>query len=207
MRSISIENLDALLFHMVGRYGLNGPLKTWYQALDPSDKLFEFDRKIPHLSVEHVTSHMVAAYLKSGEGQRNTHPAKTHHKLFEKRRANAVLTYQWKTSMKALLKLIKDSGIPLDTTSWIDVWFIDQNARNIPVELAISQEYYMLCPLHLVAASNEELDVLDRAWCIWELSLRAHAKKKALIMGNLKAKVAPYYIYLHIKLSNVKSGL
>ena len=45
--------------------------------------------------------------------------------------------------------MIKDSGFRPETTAWIDVWFVDQNSRNILTDLAIAQEYYML---HLIAA-------------------------------------------------------
>ena len=63
------------------------------------------------------------------------------------------------------------------------------------MELAISQEYYISCPLHLVACSNEhtsienETHLLRRGWCLWELGLRSHSKLPSLIMGNLEIEV------------------
>ncbi len=156
--------------------------------------------KEQELSVEHVTLHLVAAYLKAEKdgkgGHKNKHPAKNKESshLFSELRAKAVVTYQWKQRLggkNGLLQMIRDAGISPDTQLWIDVWFIDQNCREITKELAISQEYYRLCEQHLIAASGEDLDVIDRAWCLWETSLRAYGKKRSQIMGKLKVKVHP----------------
>ena len=99
--------------------------------------------------------------------------------------------------------MIRDSGISPDTELLIDVWFIDQNSREIVKELAISQEFYCLCDQHLVAATldcclvaatpeccKDDTDILDRAWCLWELSLRAYARQRSQIIGKLKVKVS-----------------
>ena len=69
---------------------------------------------------------------------------------------------------------------------WIDCFFIDQLSKKITVELAISQEYYILCLHHIIAGSNS---LLDRGWCLWELGLRAYSKKKSLVIGKLQEKV------------------
>ena len=211
MRSISLQNLEKLLKILVdGEEGVRpGPLKTWYRGLEEKNIFFKdksgdgcekFRPKEQELSVEHVTSHLVAAYLKAGDeeqgrgGYENEHPAKLYPSLFSKKRAGAVVTYQWKQSLggnKGLLQMIKAAGISPDTELWVDVWFIDQNCREITKELAISQEYYRLCEQHLIAASGENSDVMDRAWCLWETSLRAYEKKRSQIMGKLKVKVRP----------------
>ena len=174
-------------------------MALWYSGLDPKHEVLQGRPKVSELREEHITSHLVAAYLKADNGKRNKHPAKTHPHLFNKKRAQAVLTYQWKSGLggkNGVIKMIKDAKVPADTNLWIDVWFIDQNSRNIGVELAISQEYYILCPLHLVAGSNERISIQDethllrRGWCLWELGLRAHSKKQSLIMGNVEIKVS-----------------
>ncbi len=54
------------------------------------------------------------------------------------------------------------------------------------MELAISQEYYVLCENHVVAGSST---LLNSGWCLWELCLRAYSKKKSLIIGKLDVKV------------------
>ena len=173
-------------------------MASWYRDLDPEHEVLQRRPKVSELHEEHITSHLVAAYLKADNGKRNKHPAKTHPHLFNKKRAQAVLTYQWKSGLggkNGVIKMIKDAKVPADTNLWIDVWFIDQNSRNIGVELAISQEYYILCPLHLVAGSNEyisiqnEAHLLRRGWCLWELGLRAHSKLPSLIMGNVDIEV------------------
>jgi hypothetical protein len=71
------------------------------------------------------------------------------------------------------------------------VWFIDQTCREITNELAISQEYYRLCTLHLIAESGDDLDVMDRTWCLWETGRRAYENKRSQIMEKLKVKVHP----------------
>ena len=148
------------------------------------------------LGMEDVNSHLVQAYLKAGDGKMNFHPAKTHRSLFYYGTAEAVVTYRWKLGLggrKGLLTMIKESGFRPETTVWIDIWFIDQNSKNVVTELAIAQEYYMRCMLHLIAVDESELDddsdIMDRGWCLWELGLRAHSKRKSHIMGMLKRRV------------------
>ena len=212
MKSISLQNLEELCQVLVnGVDGRGGTLKEWYCGLDGKDEFFKYKDKQPDLRVEDVTSHMVAAYLKAQDksgrsGHKHKHPAKSHPHLFSKLRAKAVVTYQWKQPLggnHGLLRMIRDAGISPDTELWIDVWFIDQNSREIVKELAISQEYYCLCQQHLVAATHDcclvaatpdcckdDTDILDRAWCLWELSLRAYARQRSQIIGKLKVKVS-----------------
>ena len=212
MKSISLQNLEELCQVLVnGVDGSRGTLKEWYCGLDGKDEFFKYKDKQPDLRVEDVTSHMVAAYLKAQDksgrsGHKHKHPAKSHPHLFSKLRAKAVVTYQWKQQLggnHGLLRMIRDAGISPDTELWIDVWFIDQNSREIVKELAISQEYYCLCQQHLVAATldcclvaatpeccKDDTDISDRAWCLWELSLRAYARQRSQIIGKLKVKVS-----------------
>ncbi len=171
---------------------------TWYEKLDQSDTIFEFNKKESKLSVEGVTSHLVAKYLKDG----NSHPAKDFPYLFNQDFPDGVLTYEWSLGMgreKGLVRVLNDSKVLQARSSdgkrtggrllvWIDVFFIDQMSKKIKIELGISQEYYILCKNHIVAGSKT---LLDRGWCLWELGLRAHSKQDSLIIGNLEAKVGP----------------
>ena len=212
MKSISLQNLEKLCKVLVdGEDAVKGTLKEWYCSLDKTDEFFKYRPKLPDLRVEDVTSHMVAAYLKAGDGYKHKHPAKSHPHLFSKSRAKAVVTYQWKQPLggnHGLLRMIRDAGISPDTELWIDVWFIDQNSREIVKELAISQEFYCLCQQHLVAATldcrlvaakpepcTDDTDISDRAWCLWELGLRAYAQRKSQIMGKLKDRVSSTEYY------------
>jgi hypothetical protein len=202
VKSISLGNLKKLSKILVdGEDGKDGTLKIWYhEVLSDKDDFFQikdgagvvqsYRDKEPNLRTEHVTSHLVAAYLKSNKYE---HPAKKHPHLFSRSRAKAVVTYQWKQPLggeNGLHQMIIDAGVSPDTTIWVDVWFNDQNSKQIVLELAISQEYYMLCDQHLIATSGDfKRDVLDRAWCLWEVGLRSHAGKKSQIMGKLVLKV------------------
>ena len=110
------------------------------------------------------------------------------------------LTYQWSMDMgneNGLLRVLKDPQVQQAWSSdrkrtgssllvWIDVFFIDQLSKNVVVELAISQEYYILCENHIVAGLPT---LLERGWCLWELCLRAYSKKNSLIIGKLEVKV------------------
>jgi hypothetical protein len=69
-----------------------------------------------------------------------------------------------------------------DPRVWVDIFFIDQTSKNIRVELGIAQKYYISCSLHIVAGSES---LFACGWCLWELGLRAHAKKGSLIVGSL----------------------
>jgi hypothetical protein len=169
----------------------------WYVNLDPSDKIFEKKKKREKLDLESVNSHLFQKYLKDG----HNHPAKDFPDLFNEEFPDDVLTYEWATSMgnEGILKVLKDPKVRKTRSSdgkrtggsllfWIDVLFIDQLSKKVKVELAISQEYYILCENHIVAGSSS---LLNRGWCLWELGLRAYAKKNSLMIGNMPAKVWP----------------
>ncbi len=171
---------------------------VWYAGLSPDDKIFEGKKKMKNLDVESVTSHLIQKYVKDG----NIHPAKEFPDLVNTEFPDGVLTYEWSKGMgweTSLLGVLYDPEVQRAQSSdrqrsgcsllvWIDVFFIDQLTKNVKVELAILQEYYMLCNHHLVAGS---LTLLKRGWCIWELGLRAYAKKKLLIIGEIAAEVSP----------------
>ena len=186
-----IESLPILLEKMV-----HGKMGAWYEQLDPSDEIFKFNKKQSKLVVENVTSHLLAKYLKDG----NNHPAKDHPDLFSKEFPDGALSYEWSLGLgggKGLVVVLKDLKVQLARSEdgkriggrlrvWIDCFFIDQLSKKIHVELAISQEYYILCWLHIVAASDS---LLDRGWCLWELGLRAHSRRNSMIIGMLQEKV------------------
>ena len=167
--------------------------------LAPDNPIFQHNKKKAKLNVEEVNSHLLRAYILAG----NNHPAKDFSDLFSKDNPIGVLTYEWSLGLgkgKGVLqvlndsRVLQDSRVPKDLNGkrilrvWIDVLFIDQLSKNIPVELAIAQGYYILCLLHIVAGSST---LLDRGWCLWELGLRAHAQKDSLIIGALQKKVRP----------------
>jgi hypothetical protein len=191
--SISIENLELLQKNLV-----DGKMGAWYAELDPSDVIFKVNKKERKLDVDSLTSHLVQKYVKAG----NNHPAKDFPHLFSQHFPDGVLTYEWSKGMgnnKGLLQVLKDPKVQQARSSdgkrtgsallvWIDVFFINQMAKKVVVELAISQAYYILCENHIIAGS---FTLLDRGWCIWELGLRAYSKKSSLIIGELEAKVWP----------------
>ena len=168
----------------------------WYKELNPLDKIFETNKKTEKLDVEGLTSHLLAKYLKDG----NNHPAKDYPDLFSKDFPDGVLSYEWSLGLgtkKGVVQVLNDSKVQQARSSdgkrtggrllvWIDALFIDQLSKKIKVELAITQEYYILCWLHFVAGSDS---LLDRGWCLWELGLRAYSGKVSLIIGKLQEKV------------------
>ena len=190
-RAISAENLEELLELLV-----RGKMGAWYAKLSPSDEIFKINKKMEKLDVDSVTSHLIQKYVKDG----NNHPAKDFPHLFNREFPDGVLTYEWSKGMgngTGLLRVLKDPKVRRARSSdgqrsgssllvWIDVFFIDQMSKNVPVELAISQEFYILSENHLVAGS---LTLLKRGWCLWELGLRAHAKRESLIIGEIAAEV------------------
>lgn len=191
VKSIPIENLPILLEKMV-----NGTMGIWYKKLDPSDEIFKINKKTEKLDVEGVTSHLLAKYLKDG----NNHPAKDYPDLFSEDFPDGVLSYEWSLGLgtkKGVVRVLNDLKVQQARSSdgkrtggrllvWIDALFIDQLSKKIKVELAITQEYYILCWLHIVAGSDS---LLDRGWCLWELGLRAYSGKVSLIIGKLQEKV------------------
>jgi len=176
-------------------------LGKWYLEVPDSSQLFQYRHKTNRLDVGDVTSHLLRAYVLEG----NNHPAKDYPHLFSEEFPQAVLTYEWKSSMSDVSNVLNDPKVLNHPTLlrdqnvrrgrngnanprvWVDVLFIDQLARNIPVELGVAQEYYILCLLHIVAGSDS---LLRRGWCLWELGLRAHSKKESLIIGSLGFQVS-----------------
>ena len=175
---------------------VNEKMGAWYKELNPLDKIFETNKKTEKLDVEGVTSHLLAKYLKDG----NNHPAKDYPDLFSKDFPDGVLSYEWSLGLgtkKGVVQVLNDSKVQQARSSdgkrtggrllvWIDALFIDQLSKKIKVELAITQEYYILCGLHVVAGSDS---LLGRGWCLWELGLRAYSGNDSLIIGKLQEKV------------------
>jgi hypothetical protein len=184
---------------------VNGKMGVWYEKLDPSDRIFEINPKKEKLDVESFTSHLLAKYLKNG----NNHPAKEYPDLFSQDFPDCVLSYEWSLGLgkkKGLVRVLNDLRVLRARSSdgsrtggrllvWIDALFIDQLSKNIRVELAISQEYYILCTHHIVAGSYS---LLDRGWCLWELGLRAYSRQDSLIIGQLQEKVKSLVAFLNI---------
>lgn len=197
-RSISVQNLEILLDRLVK----SQKMREWYQRLDPTSEIFKFTdmegavrfkEKCSTLDVDGLTSHLLRRYLLDG----NMHPAKDFPELFSPDFPQGVLTYEWAKSLgggeDGVLKTLKDRLSINDDPQlrfWVDILFINQLSKNIPVELAIAQEYYILCDRHVVAGSRS---LLDRGWCIWELGLRAHSKKSSIIIGDLDKKARICY--------------
>ena len=128
VQSISLKNLNLLLEILAEE------TKLWYAEVDTEHEILSDQKKEPTLHVGCISSHLLAAYLKAGSGEKHLHAAKKYSALFSKKRARAVLTYQWKLALggnTGVVKILEDSGIPPDTELWIDVWFVDQNSRNI----------------------------------------------------------------------------
>ena len=180
---------------------VSGRLGQWYSEVPDSSELFQYSPKSSSLDVGDVTSHLLRAYVQQG----NNHPAKDYPHLFSEEFPQAVLTYEWKSSMSDVSKVLNDQRVLNHQTLlrdqnvrrgrngkanplvWVDVLFIDQLAKNIPVELGVAQEYYILCLLHIVAGSDS---LMRRGWCLWKLGLRAHANKESLIIGSLGLQVS-----------------
>ena len=55
---------------------------------------------------------------------------------------------------------------------WIDIFFNDQNAIDILLELAVAEMVYKEARWHIVVATS---GVLRRAWCLYELLIRREA--------------------------------
>ena len=191
-KSIQVEDVPELISQMV-----SGPLGQWYLKANKETLL-----------VSSVTSHMLRAYLLDGMN----HPAKDYPLLFSSEFPHGVLSYEWNLGMLKVSEVLNDQQVlnhpqllgdatvrcgkngKANPRVWVDIFFVDQLARNIPVELGVAQEYYILCILHIVAGSES---FLTRGWCLWELGLRAHSKKESLIIGSFGNTVRPSALFLN----------
>jgi hypothetical protein len=77
--------------------------------------------------------------------------------LFHAESPEGVLTYEWRVSVTSVLNVLKMGGLKKAYDSkllfWIDILFVNQLSKDIPVELAIAQQFYMKCRWHIVAGS------------------------------------------------------
>jgi hypothetical protein len=193
-----VSNLEKLSEKLV-----NGKLGEWYKKWErvPEDSEHAKDlnyvfekfkggqQPIGELKVEHVSSHLVRAYLLTG----NKHPAKsedTEH-FFSREDPEVAATYEWSNNFTGVLQGLKDKkllqylGIS-DPRIFLDVLFIDQLSKRVTVELAMAQATYIKARFHVALASKT---LLDRGWCIFELCLRNHSRKPTYFVGSLGSKV------------------
>jgi len=116
----------------------------------------------------------------------NLYPARDFKKYCQQRLPDIFITYDWHMTMLELLEAVLD-GISyiamlvneddpyLNTepflyngiTFWIDLMFINQNARDLNAELDILPQLLNTADAHLVFSSK----ALTRAWCCYEIAL------------------------------------
>jgi hypothetical protein len=178
---------------------VSGPLGQWYLET----------RNTP-LAESDVTSLLLREYLLAGK----SHPAIDYPRLFSTAEPHAALSYEWKLGMLDVSNVLRDPLVlnhpdllknndvcrgkdgKAKPRVWVDILFIDQMSKNIRVKLGTAQEYYPSCILHIVAGSES---FLRCGWCLWELGLRAHAKKGSLIIGSLgntvRAAILSYNVW------------
>jgi hypothetical protein len=68
---------------------------------------------------------------------------------------------------------------------WVDIFFNDQNAIDIQLELAEADQQYRNAPIHAVLGTS---GLFTRAWCLHELMTRKLACKSSILLGVVGAK-------------------
>ena len=68
---------------------------------------------------------------------------------------------------------------------WVDIFFNDQNAINIQLELAEADQKYRNAPLHVVLGTQ---GLFTRAWCLHELMTRKLAGRPSILLGVAGSK-------------------
>ena len=68
---------------------------------------------------------------------------------------------------------------------WVDIFFNDQNAINIQLELAEADQKYRNAPLHVVLGTK---GLFTRAWCLHELMTRKLAGRPSILLGVVGRK-------------------
>jgi hypothetical protein len=66
-----------------------------------------------------------------------------------------------------------------EATIFIDILLNDQNNSNVEMVLDAAEVFYRHAPLHVAIGSKR---MLNRAWCLWELAVRAEQGKKTYIL-------------------------
>ena len=132
-----------------------------------------------------VSSSDIAKYLRQG----NTHPAEERPDLFSELDPDTALTYQWSRGSGRtvpLSEVVSKLKQKLNDSNriWIDVLFINQNSLNIGLDLGNVQAIYAKCEHHVAIESG---NLLNRAWCLYELLIRFKAQKQTIYVSDQKA--------------------
>jgi hypothetical protein len=112
-----------------------------------------------------------------------------HWQHFSKERPDIVITYPWGMDLrrdlpvylKQLYCLLRQRGHVVSLaefegkTLWIDIFFNDQNSKDIVQDLRAAQKIYEEAWLH---AALLMCDPLSRGWCLFELGVRVWAVSK-----------------------------
>ena len=139
-----------------------------------------------------ISSNHIRSYLLEG----NAHPARLFPDCFSILAPLAALTYEWRLTLGDVLSFLnpiqvrecnRQHGCAIPTSMaelllWIDVFFIDQLAKDIAGNLLLAQRVYRDALFHLALATST---VCTRAWCLFEFGVRRQAGRLAITLAIL----------------------
>ena len=149
--------------------------------------------KEKNCDISSIDSSKIQEYLQAG----NPHPATLFPYCFSFCAPVAAITYEWSLNMKDILSFINIAQIikcskrygmmvPLDMSSlyiWIDVFFVDQQSKDVIAALELSDGVYSNAHFHLALGTKT---LLTRAWCLSEYAVRFGAGGKTLVLESSK---------------------
>ena len=125
-----------------------------------------------------------------GEGPRKFHPKAEPHnqKHYQTKNPDVAISYTWGIDLRRQLPVFFEqlferfreinfifSRAEFDRlTFWLDIFFVDQNSKNLALDLNEAQKTYRDARMHVFFLFR---DPLSRGWILFEIGVRAWAVK------------------------------
>eukprot|EP00613_Pedinella_sp_CCMP2098_P057619 CAMPEP_0171853810 /NCGR_PEP_ID=MMETSP0992-20121227/22490_1 /TAXON_ID=483369 /ORGANISM="non described non described, Strain CCMP2098" /LENGTH=414 /DNA_ID=CAMNT_0012474275 /DNA_START=35 /DNA_END=1275 /DNA_ORIENTATION=+ len=166
---IKVSDLTTLL------EGLSVKMGVPFRNDDPPGDSFG-DQSCNPSEGDFMKSHHVQAYLKSHKVFLPL--VGSYSGLFKRGIPDIAVTYSWSASLGGVEQLIRrgvaaTAGLDGESTVWLDVLCVNQNAKDILAELSISEVVYREARRHFVLDTPV---ALKRTWCLYELLLRIEGR-------------------------------
>jgi hypothetical protein len=161
--------------------------------------LNELRNQVSRNSKGKLSSHDLRAFFQ----KECIHPKERYPAYYSDDAPDVAVTYTWNTCLLAeiphFLVQIERRVASTELKYWIDIFFIDQNSKDVKTELIISEEVYRTSRYHVVLLANCPL---QRGWCIYEIAIRAHQCQRS--QGQ---HVKKSWFVIHPSISNLDEDL
>jgi hypothetical protein len=157
--SISLEGLKNIISYVALETGINADELTSHQVA----KYFRDNNIYPHT----CDALLPESYWPSDPFDDSVKMPMRLCDLFTNNPPEIVITYTWTMPLMKVVHLLTTH----DFAIWIDIFFVNQNSKDIIAELSHANDIYSNSKWHLCVS----VDIIDRCWCVFELYVRIKA--------------------------------